>query len=147
MAAGVPCVYCMIIATRYAIEQVEGADAFKIRNHDAPLCPDCGSLCSGYDTRSRRVFGDDGRPTRYKLRRVRCPLCDVLHLEQPDFMRPRKHYAATVIYAALEGDGNCPAENTTIWRWRKENYPPGLQCLSDGSAVESAHTDKKGDNL
>jgi hypothetical protein len=66
----------------------------------------------------------------------------------PDFMRPRKHYAAAIIEAVQEGRGeNCPAESSTIWRWRHENYPPGLQCLSSGSVLESTHTDKEGDKL
>ena len=137
----------MIIAYRYHVERVMDTEVFRIRNHDAPLCPDCGSLCSGYDTRSRRVIGDDGQTTIYRLRRVRCPVCDVLHIELPDFMRPRKHYAAAVIDNAVAGDGgDCSAENTTIWRWRK-NHPPGLQCLSSESVLQSTHTDKKGDKL
>ena len=140
------CVGFMIIATRYTIERVAGADGFKIRNHDAPLCPGCGSLCSGYDTRSRRVIGDDGIKVIYHLRRVRCPACEVLHIEQPDFMRPRKHYTAAVIDNVIKGDvEDCPAEHSTIWRWKNENHPPGLQCLSSGDVVPSKHTAKKGD--
>ena len=76
----------MIIAQRYSIERIEGSEKIKIKNHDAPLCPTCGSFCSGYDTRSRSVVGDDGRVAIYRLRRVRCPVCDVLHLEIPDFI-------------------------------------------------------------
>ena len=119
----------MIIITRYVVEQEPGAEAFRVRNLDAPLCPFCGSLCSGYDTRPRRVIGDDGGALVYRLRRVLCPACDKLHLEIPDFMRPRKHYAASVITDVLDGGGSdCPAEATTMWRWRRENHPPGLQC-------------------
>jgi len=110
----------MIIAIRYTVERVDGADVFKIHNLNAPLCPVCGSLCSGYDTRARRVIGDDGRAILYRLRRVRCPACDVLHIEQPDFMRPRKRYAAAVIDAVLDGRGECcPADDRTIRRWKR----------------------------
>ena len=136
----------VIITHQYKIEKVEGADAFRIRSYNAPLCPTCGSLCLGYDTRSRRAFGGDGQATFYLLRRVRCPSCDVLHIELPDFTLPRKHYTAAVINAVLDGSKeSCPAEASTMWRWRRENHPPGLQCLSSGIVVQSPYSDKKGD--
>ena len=110
----------MIIVYRYSIERTDEAVLLRVRNLDAPLCPDCGSLCSGYDTRLRYVVSDDGKTTTYRLRRVRCPVCKILHLELPDFMRPRKHYAASVINKAVEGDTNCPADSSTIWRWQNK---------------------------
>jgi len=110
----------MIIATRYTVERVEGAEVFTIRNHDAPLCPLCGSLCSGYDTRSRHSIDGAGFVRWFALRRLRCPDCKKLHIELPDFMRPRKHYAAAVIDDVLDGSGDdCPADNTTMWRWKR----------------------------
>jgi hypothetical protein len=138
----------MIIALRYTVKRVEGTNKYKIHNHDAPFCPSCGSLCSGYDTRSRRVVGDDGGGTIFRLRRVRCPSCDVLHIELPDFMRPLKRYAAAVIDDVLNGNGACcPAEASTMWRWRCENHPPEMQSLTNGNMIKSTHNNKKGDNL
>jgi len=136
----------MIIATRYTVERVEGSDVFKIHNRDAPLCPSCRSLCSGYDTRPRRVIGDDGRAVVYRLRRVRCLICDVLHVELPDFMRPRKRYTGAVIDAVLGGRGECcPADDRTIRRWICENRPPAMSGVSGGCVVQSTYSDKKGD--
>jgi hypothetical protein len=136
----------MIIARRYVIERDEGG-GYRVRGLDAPLCPSCGSLCSGYDTRSRRLVGGDGSVTVYRLRRVRCPLCNALHLELPDFMRPRKHYAEEVISGVLEGGGeDCPAEGTTMWRWRRENHPPALQCVQPSSVVQSTYSDTEEEN-
>ena len=122
-------------------------DVFKIRNLDAPLCPDCSSLCSGYDTRSRRVIDDDGRKVTYRLRRLRCLACEVLHIEQPDFMRPHKHYTAAMIDKVLDGlDADCPAEASTMWRWKNENHPPGLQCPLDNEMLNSTKPKKREDN-
>ncbi len=132
----------MIIIHRYLVERAEGAEVFRVRNLDAPLCPVCGSLCSGYDTRLRRMVGGDGSVAVYRIRRVRCPACAVLHHELPDFLRPRKRYAAAVITDALEGGGeSCSAEASTMWRWRRENHPPEMQCLSCGDVVQSTQSD------
>lgn len=132
----------MIVIHRYLVERVEGTEMFCVRNLDAPLCPVCGSLCSGYDTRSRSVTSGDGSIAVYRLRRVHCPACDALHLEMPDFMRPRKRYAAAVIDAVLKGRGECcPAEASTMWRWRRENHPPAMQCLEAGGVVKSTQSD------
>ena len=98
-----------------------------IKNNEASMCPDCNVLCSGYDTRLRRVIKSDSKRITYRLRRVLCPSCDSLHLELPDFIRPYKQYSGDVIDDAVNDMGNdCPAENSTIWRWKK-NYPPTLQ--------------------
>lgn len=121
--------------------------AYRVRRREAPLCPFCRVLCSGYDTRSRQVVGGDGKVTVFRLRRVRCPQCKALHLELPGFMRPHKHYSAAVISDALEGSGaDCPAEKSTIWRWRQENHPPALQCPPAGAVVQSTYSDTKGEN-
>jgi len=137
----------MIISTKYIIEQAEGEGIFRIKNLDAPLCPDCGSLCSGYDTRTRPVIGDDGAAVVYKLRRVRCPVCEVLHTEQPDFMRPRKRYAAAVIDDVMTGRGeSCPADDRTMRRWRRENHPPDMSGVSDGRVIQSSYSDEKEGN-
>lgn len=109
----------MIIAKNYDIsERADGRVV--IKNHDAPLCPSCGVLMSGYDTRLRHCIGSDGTSRWYSLRRMRCPSCEHLHLELPDFMEPKKHYGSQVIRDTLAGiEKGCPAEDSTIRRWRK----------------------------
>ena len=76
----------MIIAKRYTVLHCDDGRHFKIKNKDAPLCPSCGVLLSGYDTRLRHCIGVDGEIRWFKLRRLRCPSCRKLHLELPDFM-------------------------------------------------------------
>jgi hypothetical protein len=137
----------MIIASRYRIEKDDCGGVYRVRNLDAPLCPSCGSLCSGYDTRSRQSIDGAGGVRRFALRRLRCPACNALHIELPDFMRPRKRYAAEVIDAVVEGRGECcPADDRTMRRWRRENHPPEMSCFLSGDAVQSIHTDQRGTN-
>jgi len=109
----------MIIATRYTVDYDETRDAYKIRNMESPFCPDCGTLLSGYDTRRRHVIDGLGIVSWYLLRRLRCPSCQKLHLELPDFMQPKKHYETQLIKDALDGSSDsCPADNSTIRRWK-----------------------------
>lgn len=116
----------MVLTDNYTIEYDGELGRYKIKNLDAPLCPDCGRLLSGYDTRVRHTINDIGVSQWYVLRRLRCANCDKLHLEAPDFIQPRKHYKKGVIADAVAGKGtSCPADNSTIRRWSK-NRPPGL---------------------
>lgn len=109
----------MIVATNYET-RTDPDGCRRILNKRAPLCPDCGALCSGYDTRRRKMIAADGSVIVYKLRRVRCPECGRLHIEAPDVMAPRKHYERAAIDAARAGSAApCAAENSTIRRWKK----------------------------
>lgn len=110
----------MLKIRRYRIEIT--ADNIKlIHSQETPLCPVCGYLMSGYDKRRRSVIRDDGQKDIYLLRRLRCPLCKSLHLEIPDCIEPQKHYAADIIAATISGIVSyCPADNSTIRRWKKK---------------------------
>ena len=111
----------MIIAVNYTEEYDEKKDVYKIRNKEAPVCPDCGQLLSGYDTRRRHVVESSGAVRWFKLRRLKCTRCEKLHLELPDFMVPKKHYDARVIEDVLSGQSDsCPADDSTIRRWRSK---------------------------
>jgi ribosomal protein S27AE len=126
----------MIIAHRYSAEREEDSGIVRIRGLDAPLCPKCGVLMSGYDTRLRRAVSGNGATHSYRLRRLRCPSCGSIHLELPDFLRAGKHYEAAVIDEVLSGNSDsCPAENSTIWRWKRQNHPPVLQCFSGSDTL------------
>lgn len=111
----------MIIAYDYLIEQDHKTAAYRVKGKQAVYCPDCRHLLSGYDTRKRVVIGDDGKPVAFLLRRLRCPKCAKLHLEIPDFISPHKHYSAETIRQAIRGrGGSCPADDSTIRRWKKK---------------------------
>ena len=110
----------MIIIESYRVVYDAAASAYRIENSSAPICPGCGGLLSGYDHRKRTVIGLDSKKRSFILRRLKCPVCKTIHLELPDLMLPRKHYAAAVIRNAKNGSaGDCPADDSTIHRWRK----------------------------
>ena len=110
----------MLVATHYTVSLDSAKGVYVVRNRDAPMCPECGALMSGYDHRKREVIGADGKASTYLLRRLCCPKCKKLHIEIPDNLIPHKHYEAAVIKAVIAGDDSrCPADNSTISRWRK----------------------------
>ena len=109
----------MIIATDYELRP-DPSGFFTIQNKNAPICPDCGVLCSGYDTKRRQLIDGTGEARIFHLRRLRCPQCHRLHVEIPDIMEPRKHYDRATIESARAGNTDgCAAEDSTIRRWRK----------------------------
>lgn len=111
----------MIITHHYTLVLDEERDLYIVQNKQAPMCPDCGELLSGYDSRRRHVIGSDGVPYHFLLRRLKCPSCGRLHLEIPDLISPGKHYSANVIRQACIGKGEwCPADDSTIRRWKKK---------------------------
>jgi len=117
-----------------------------------PYCPDCGQLLSGYDTRARKAIDCAGVAHWYSLRRLKCLDCNKLHLELPDFMMAHKHYNAQTIKDIIENNSeSCPADNSTIWRWRQEsreeNHPPTLQCFSNNIMIDSLQSNYKGESI
>lgn len=115
----------MIIIKKYTVQKLDAKDTYKVLSNEAPVCPSCGILMSGYDSRKRHCIDRSGEKSWYLLRRLRCPGCRRLHLELPDFMIPVKHYEAHLIHDTIAGtEDACPAEDSTIRRWKK--HPPGL---------------------
>ena len=111
----------MIITRYYEIDFDNEKNLYIVRSKDAPLCPDCKKLLSGYDSRKRRVIGSDGKPYYFRLRRLKCLSCGHLHLEVLDLIAPGKHYSAEVIREAVTGrSDSCPADDSTIRRWKKD---------------------------
>ena len=110
----------MLVATRYTVTFDTGKSVYVVRNKDAPVCPKCGALMSGYDHRKRTVIGSDGERRIFLLRRLRCSECRRIHSEIPDSLFPYKHYETDVIEAVKNGDvSSCPADDSTIRRWRE----------------------------
>ncbi len=111
----------MIITHHYQLDYDSEQNLYIVHSKQAPMCPDCGRLLSGYDSRRRRVIGSDGKAYYFRLRRLKCLHCDCLHLEIPDIISPGKHYSAEVIRQACSGKGDsCPADDSTIRRWKKK---------------------------
>ena len=132
----------MVIVTRYTIGREADTKTYYIRSREAPLCPVCGTLLSGYDRRARHVIGASSKVYWFSLRRLRCPCCKRLHLEIPDFMRPKKHYEASVIDDVMAGRlDTCPADAATMRRWRRESHPPSLPSPSDVAIVSCTYID------
>lgn len=111
--------FALIVATEYEIRPDPEDGLLRIHNKRAPICPDCGSLCSGYDSRIRKLIRADGSEEIFRLRRLRCCSCRKLHVEIPDIMAPRKHYERAAIEEARAGSDDVAAEDSTIRRWRK----------------------------
>ncbi|WP_423719515.1 DUF6431 domain-containing protein [Anaerotruncus rubiinfantis] len=134
----------VIIVKDYTTEYDRNAGAYRIRGRRPPVCPDCGRIMSVYDTRRRHAISATGAPRWFLLRRLLCPGCGKLHIELPDFLRPRKHYDSQVIDDTVAGRLDCcPADDSTIRRWRSGHDPPSLPSLLSVGAVCSQHTDTK----
>lgn len=89
-------------------------------NHDTPLCPACNGTLKVRDSKHRTVIDSEGKKIIFSLRRLYCPNCKKLHIELPDCIEPQKHYYKSVIDSVRSGNvDNCPADNKTIYRWKK----------------------------
>lgn len=142
LAATTSYLLAMIIISRYVLRQEK--DDFRVINRDLPRCPRCNTIMVGYDTRKRQLIDESGKHNSYLLRRLKCPMCDVLHLEIPDFIVPHKHYNKAVISSVQRGnDYNCPADDSTIRRW-KQNHPPILPVRFEMKMVSYMQNIEKG---
>lgn len=106
----------VVIITRYII--IPQGELWEVRSKEAVRCPRCQSIMSGYDRRCRKGIDGSGVVHVYQLHRAKCPQCHAVHLLLPDFLQKNKHYTADVISAAVEDPSRCPAEDSTIRRWR-----------------------------
>lgn len=109
----------MIILTQYRILNKNGI--FYAVSDTTCACPACGGTMRVRDSKRRHVILSDGEVQIFSLRRLKCMQCGTLHIELPDLIVPHKHYSRDAIHKALSGAVlNCPAENSTIYRWEKE---------------------------
>lgn len=109
----------MILLRHYHIVSKNGV--FYAVTDEACRCPYCGGLLKVRDSKKRHIILAGGEIHTFQLRRLKCQLCGVLHLELPDIFLPYKHYSREVIKRAVDGVlPHCPAENSTIYRWSKE---------------------------
>jgi len=109
----------MIIISHYEKKFNSKTQIFSIISKENVPCPLCGGELHYRDCVARDVIQSSGVVETLKIRRMECPACECLHRELPDFVQPFKHYASEVIEAVLDGDcSSCPAENSTISRWK-----------------------------
>jgi hypothetical protein len=93
---------------------------FFIRSKELSSCPICNSSMKVRDSRERHVILQDGTRRTYRLRRLRCIGCRRIHTELPATMLPFKHYEASAIETTIDQSrSDCPADNSTLSRWRK----------------------------
>lgn len=110
----------MVVAEEYSLKYDAEREGYIVLCWQAHSCPICHAPLSGYDLRRRQATDEEGITRSYYLRRLRCAGCGKLHTEIPDFMLPYKHFTReTVAQGMKEGPNCCPADNSTIRRWRK----------------------------
>ena len=110
----------MIILTNYKIRKRNGI--YYAIADEMPVCPICQSRLTVRDSKRRQVIMENGQVRTFLLRRLKCSSCKVIHMELPDLFVPYKRYSRQVIHMALTGaTSNCPAENSTIYRWNKQH--------------------------
>lgn len=111
----------MIIIHDYEITFYQQQNIYYVKAKHIFSCPSCGGPLAGYDSRKRGVIGSDGITYDFLLRRLRCSVCSRLHLEIPDFIKPQKHYSAeTIRQAIFNQNSSCPADDSTIRRWKRK---------------------------
>lgn len=109
----------MIILTEYRIYEKD--DTYYVISHETPTCPICTGRLKVRDSKRRKVILSENEERTFRLRRLKCTNCGVLHVELPDLFLPHKHYSRAIIETAASGSlTSCPAENSTIYRWNKE---------------------------
>lgn len=110
----------MVTIAEFAIEYDFEKEAYRVTAKETLLCPQCGGTLSGYDSRRRHVVDAAGDTYWLLLPRYQCGRCKRLHLAAPPFVMAKKHYMAAVISDARAGrTEECPADNSTIRRWRR----------------------------
>ena len=98
---------------------------FSFTSRETPVCPHCGTELVYRDTCSRHYKLDGGKRVWFRIRRLKCPHCKVLHRELPDVLAPFKHYRLDIIMGMLDGSlttddlkyENYPCEKT-VERWK-----------------------------
>lgn len=84
------------------------------------LCPDCGNTLKVRDSKRRKVKDSKGNTLVFSLPRLYCVQCNKLHILLPDIIKPYKTYSRLVVDNAREGIiKDCPADDSTIRRWRR----------------------------
>ena len=87
-------------------------------------CPDCSQIMKIIGSRKRTIKDIYGESYIFSLRRMRCEKCNIIHTEIPDCIVPHKQYSKSAINTAVKGECDYYImENSTIFRWKRENRP------------------------
>ena len=105
----------MCIISEYDLTSI-GGGKFICLSHENPICPCCGKPLKYRDRRWRVMLRYGRKRARIHVRRLCCEHCNRLHVELPDCLVPRKHYALEVIENVVD-DVSTPDDETT------ETYP------------------------
>ena len=117
----------MIVLKDYTIKEQNGI--YYIITSSTPNCPDCGGELKTRDSKKRKLISSDGTVNTFALRRYKCRGCGRVQMEFPDIMVPHKHYSRSAIIDTINGEQNCAAEQSTIYRWNREKLQLECQVL------------------
>ena len=132
----------MIVLKDYTIKEQNGI--YYIITSSTPNCPDCGGELKTRDSKKRKLISSDGTVNTFALRRYKCRGCGRVQMEFPDIMVPHKHYSRSAIIDTINGEQNCAAEQSTIYRWNKEKTRHVRMLLQeDGATQETSRTGGK----
>ena len=93
---------------------------FFIKSKELSFCPYCSEQLTVRDSKNRKVIRNSGEKQTFKVRRLKCKHCNTIHTELPDFMQPNKHYETAAIASVVDkSSDDCPADNSTLYRWNK----------------------------
>ena len=133
----------MVVSKNYKIKEQNGM--YYIVSSSIPGCPQCGGVMKIRDSKRRKMILADGTVDTFVLRRYKCTVCGCVHLELPDIMVPHKHYSRSAIIDTINGERNCSAEYSTIYRWNREKMQlERLLVQVEDKSSEAKRTD--GDN-
>ncbi len=112
----------MVIVKHYSLEYKENS-VFFVKSREKSHCPYCEGNFKVIGSRRRVIFHQDGTTDRLMIRRLQCTECCRISHELPDMVIPYKRYEADIISEALNEtadpeSGCCPAELSTIQRWK-----------------------------
>lgn len=110
--------YTMVIISRYEII-FNSRGEYAAKSVNPSVCPICGGSLFVRDSRLRICIREDGHTVFYRIRRLRCKECAKIHTELPDCIMPFKRYGAACVENAVDGHNICPAEESTVRRWKR----------------------------
>lgn len=91
------------------------------------ICQNCGTVLKYYDKVSRIVRSRNRETKWIRVERFRCPVCNCIHRDLPDYIFRYKQYESEVIIGVVEGLITCetvgfedyPCEITML-RWKTQ---------------------------